>query len=282
MELFNGPCGDLMGRISHAFDAYVGSFGEEGELPYLMELKRRHSYRVREEALAIALSCGVEGEDLCLAFSVGLMHDLGRFPQYRLYRTFNDSASQDHGDLGAQVLRSELNWLKDHMGDRLWSLTLSSVELHNKRVLPDGLSKEEEEFWARLARDADRLDVYRVIVGHLERGTIRTVIPRLVDVSSPPSEELVQELLTRRSADYSMVKSLGDLLLIQISWAYDMSFQWSALQVLRRGIVHRIGRFIPKTKGSLSVIDDVLNCLDRLSNASIGAYRPSCAGTLAI
>jgi hypothetical protein len=261
MEPFSGSLGDLVGKISRAFDGYVDSFRYGGELPYLMDLKRRHSYRVREEALAIARSCGLGGEDLLLAFSVGLLHDVGRFPQYRLYRTFNDSASVDHGELGASVLRNELGGLKDLVGSRIWELTLSSVELHNKRVLPQGLSGEEG-FWARLVRDADRLDVYRVIVGHLERGTIRTIIPRLEDTKSPPSDEIVEELLARHSADYSMVRSLGDLLLVQISWAYDMSFRWSAGQVIRRGIVHRIGRFIPQSMGAVRVIKDVLKWLD--------------------
>ncbi|EHM10458.1 putative HD superfamily hydrolase involved in NAD metabolism [Thermanaerovibrio velox DSM 12556] len=277
MEPFSGSLGDLVGKISRAFDGYVDSFREGGELPYLLELKRRHSYRVREEALAIARSCGLGGEDLLLAFSVGLLHDVGRFPQYKLYRTFNDSASADHGELGAAVLRNELGGLKDLVGSRIWELTLSSVELHNKRVLPQGLS-EEEGFWARLVRDADRLDVYRVIVGHLERGTIRTIIPRLEDTKSPPSDEIVEELLTRHSADYSMVKSLGDLLLVQISWAYDMSFHWSAGQVIRRGIVNRIGRFIPQSIGAVRVIKDVLNWLGKV--LSVGPSTPSWSPTV--
>lgn len=260
MELYDATNADLVGLISGSFDRYVDSFKVSGELPYLMELKRRHSYRVREEALAIARSCGIEGDRLSVAFAVGLLHDLGRFPQYLQYGTFNDGASVDHGNLGCLVLEERFGHLRDAVGESQWGLIKSSVGLHNKRTLPDGLTKEER-FWASLARDADRLDVYRVIVGHLERGTIRTIIPRLPEAPMPPSDQIVEELISKCSADYSMVRSLGDLLLVQICWVYDMSFPWSMGEVLRRRVVHRIGRFVPQSSGAKKVIEGVLGWL---------------------
>ena len=250
VEAFNG-------ELSSSFDRYASSFRVQGELPYLLDLKLRHSYRVREEAMSIARhSDQVPPHQHPLAFAVGLLHDLGRFQQYRLHGTFNDSASVDHGDLGARILESDLSHLSALMPQRWWHLLKLSIGLHNKRRVPQGLDPDEE-LWVRLARDADRLDVYRVITGHLERGTMIKIIPRLVDQDSPPSDLIVEEILTTHTADYSMVRSLADLLLVQISWAYDMSFPWSMAEVLRRGVVERISRFVPKTSGAKRVIQDV-------------------------
>ena len=45
-----------------------------------------------------------EGQ-LRIAEAAGLMHDLGRFKQYRRYRTFNDRRSVNHASLGVRIMR---------------------------------------------------------------------------------------------------------------------------------------------------------------------------------
>ena len=55
----------------------------------LSRLKRRH--------LQLSL------HDVQLAEIMGLFHDVGRFRQYSIYKTFNDAQSEDHADLGLKV-----------------------------------------------------------------------------------------------------------------------------------------------------------------------------------
>ena len=38
---------------------------------------------------------------------IGLLHDIARFEQYTKYKTFRDSISIDHGDLGVEILFEE-------------------------------------------------------------------------------------------------------------------------------------------------------------------------------
>ena len=42
--------------------------------------------------------------------TAGLLHDVGRFPQYSMYGTFFDSASVDHGCLGAEIITEKFDW----------------------------------------------------------------------------------------------------------------------------------------------------------------------------
>lgn len=43
-------------------------------------------------------------EDIELAELIGLLHDIGRFEQVRLYHTFVDKDSINHGEYGAKIL----------------------------------------------------------------------------------------------------------------------------------------------------------------------------------
>ena len=36
-----------------------------------------------------------------------LLHDIGRFEQYRRYRTFADSRSENHASLGVKIIKQE-------------------------------------------------------------------------------------------------------------------------------------------------------------------------------
>ena len=48
--------------------------------------------------------CIRDRNDAWIAHAVGLLHDTARFSQYRDYQTFQDSASFDHGDRGAETV----------------------------------------------------------------------------------------------------------------------------------------------------------------------------------
>ena len=101
------------------FNDYVDSFRIEGELARMQELKRRHSFRVQRLASAIAESLEWREEnDAWIAHAVGLLHDTARFSQYRDYQTFQDSASFDHGDRGAEILAGLFDWEGIDRGDK--------------------------------------------------------------------------------------------------------------------------------------------------------------------
>ena len=229
--------------IRRRFDAQVDRFREGGVLAELHALKYRHCLRVSQEAEGIASELGWDADRVACARALGLLHDLGRFEQYARYGTFNDRASLDHGTLGEELVR-------EHFADLLppeWMRVIPpSVGWHNKRRLPEDLDPELLP-WARLIRDADRVDVYRVIREHLEKGRIRELIPRMTDLEGPPSEGLVEHLLAERTADYGMVRNLADLLLLQVCWVYDMHCPPAVRRLRDRGLLEGLKAWIRPT-----------------------------------
>ena len=79
----------------NAFKEYVTKYNPDDEK---IRLKIEHIQRVAEIANNIANDLKLSQEDIDLAWLIGLLHDIGRFEQIRLYHTFNDGKSCRDGD----------------------------------------------------------------------------------------------------------------------------------------------------------------------------------------
>lgn len=128
-------------------------------------LKIEHSFKVCEIAEEIAKSLKLSPNDIDLAWFMGLLHDIGRFEQLRRYGTFFDVKSIDHAELSADILFVD-EFIENFDVTGLpadWrNLTENSIRLHNKLTIPETLS-EREALFANLLRDADKVDIFRVI-----------------------------------------------------------------------------------------------------------------------
>ena len=188
-----------------------------------IHLKEAHTRRVCEEILDIGNSLGLEGEDLCVAEVMALFHDIGRFEQYKRYGTFVDLKSEDHAMLGVKVLRKEgvLNKLDQSTAD----LILQGIVYHNRAFLP----KDESDrclFFAKLLRDADKLDIWRVVTDYYQRktedrnGVIELGLPDTPEISP----EVCADLMAKRIVNIGYLKTLNDFKLLQMGWVFDVNF----------------------------------------------------------
>lgn len=118
--------------------------------------KQRHSIRVENISKIIAEDLKLNQEEIKLAMLIGLLHDIGRFEQEKQYHTFNDLESFDHGDYGADLLKKLIRNYIDT--DEYDNVIIESVRNHNKLRIDENLN-EQEKFFAKLVRDADKLDI---------------------------------------------------------------------------------------------------------------------------
>lgn len=88
-------------RAKKAFKEYVKKYNPDDSK---VKLKIAHIERTAEVAKKLATELMLEKEDIELAELIGLLHDIGRFEQIRIYHTFVDKISIDHGKLGAKIL----------------------------------------------------------------------------------------------------------------------------------------------------------------------------------
>ena len=89
------------------------------------------------------------------------MHDIGRFEQLRIYNSFIDAETVDHAALGVKIL-FEGNKIRDFIIDDSYDKIIrEAIANHNRYAIEEGLS-ERSLLHAKIIRDADKLDNYRV------------------------------------------------------------------------------------------------------------------------
>lgn len=177
--------------IRRRFLAYVNSFcGIDAICRANILLKRNHSLRVSALAGLIGRRIRLAGEEIALARTIGLLHDVGRFEQFTRYRTFVDRLSIDHGAFGADLL-GDIPAIQ-HLDAAAREVVCSAVAHHNKAALPPGLDPRRR-LHAQLVRDADKLDILHLYTKDLHRQThaligpikTREISPAVLQALSP-------------------------------------------------------------------------------------------------
>jgi putative nucleotidyltransferase with HDIG domain len=238
---------DTVAQYRSWFTRFVQDHAEQNEQDQQnIVLKEEHTHQVSGNARRIAAELGLDERASAIAETIALFHDVGRFPQYRRYRTFQDSLSVNHAVLGAQVLL-ERNVLRD-LPARERSLTVRTVALHNVFTLPQGLDGEVL-LQAKLVRDADKLDIWRVFMELLDRDTVDW--PSAAGLGLPDTPEhspgVLDSLEQREMVQLTSLRTLNDFKLLQLAWIYDLNFAPSLRMVIERGVIDRLSATIPQT-----------------------------------
>jgi len=214
----------ILPRLKAWFEGYIRRFSsDDPTVQKSMDLKAEHTRRVCEEILDIGGTLDLSTEDLCLAEASALLHDIGRFQQYRQYRTFSDYRSEDHAALGVKVINNHR--VLEDLDPATADIIVRVVQYHNRASLPAGEGKRCL-FFLKLLRDADKVDIWRVVTEYYQRAgsgrnqTLELDLPDSDEVSDPVFKALMNEKLVQ-VAD---LKTLNDFKLLQIGWIYDVNF----------------------------------------------------------
>ena len=231
-------------------------------------LKKTHTDGVCANALRISSGLGLLGRDIALAGIIALFHDVGRFPQYVRYRTFEDSRSVNHAVLGAKVLLDR-NVLRD-LPKRERSLIVRSVALHNVFILPPRLDREVR-LHAEIVRDADKLDIWRVFIELADRDPADW--PSAVALGLPDTPEcspaVIASLNRREMVRLTSLRTLNDFRLLQLAWIYDLNFAPSLRLVLERSVIEQLTASLPQTDAISRVVDNLRNYVNERLHAAI-------------
>lgn len=209
----------------------------------LIQLKLDHSVRVFENAAAIIEGEGLSGpaaDNACLA---AIFHDIGRFPQLARYRTFNDRESINHGRLGVQTMRSLPLPCAD---EARWKVVRVAIGQHNIKSIRSSLP-EPYATPARIVRDADKIDICRVMIDNFTGDCPDPVVTHgVADVPDTYSEELYHAVMNEEPGDYAQIRYTNDFKLLVVGWLYHLHYTSSAHILFERGYVERIFSLLPK------------------------------------
>jgi len=223
---------------------YMRSFHtDDEEVMQGIRIKEIHTGYVTRIAVELAGHLELTSHDVQLAEIMGLFHDVGRFRQYSLYQTFNDAQSEDHAVLGLKVL-DELPFMK-RLAPADEALVRFAIGNHNKKEI-EQTDDRRKIFFAKLLRDADKLDIYRVLAPFI-RPENADKAPNFVKGADSDriNPDFVQDFLAGRQADYRKLRTQGDRKIVRLMWIYDINFSWTLREIVKRGYVDLILRYLP-------------------------------------
>ncbi|MBN1125053.1 MAG: HD domain-containing protein [Sedimentisphaerales bacterium] len=251
------------------FAGYVKGF-YTGELrnDAHIHLKQVHTNKVCQEMRYLVKSLHLPSNDGRIAETIALFHDTGRFEQYRRYQTFMDARSENHSLLALQVL-SEHNVL-DALESQERRIVETAIRYHGEKDLPKDLP-ERDLLFCKLIRDADKIDIYRVILKSY-REYQKCPEGFVLDVPLPDSPgynpQMVQAVLDGRTVAYADLQTINDVKLMQLGWIHDINFPAALERIHERGYMQELFSLLPVDKGISRVQEHVNQYLrKRLSEA---------------
>ena len=126
-----------------------------------------------------------------------------------------------------------------------------AIRSHNKPSLPVGKS-ETCLFFLKLLRDADKLDIWRIVIGYYYRKNGKRNDSLTLDLPDTPgiSEEVYIDLMNNRVVNLQNVKNLNDFKLLQTGWIFDINFS-PTLEYIKRY------RFLEKIRDVMTETDEI-------------------------
>ena len=218
-------------------------------------LKIAHIYRTAEEAKQLAQSLKLGQEDILLAELIGLLHDIGRFEQIKIYNTFMDKESVNHAEYGVKVLFEE-NLIRNFVEDDIYDEIIKKAILNHNKPKIEKICDDRELLHCKIIRDADKLDIYKMML----EDDLEVTYPLEMYPKEPMSSQAKTEFLENKVIKYSNVKTCADLLAVQIAFIFDINYLYGLEKINNEKYIERlIEKFNPKNKQTIEDIDELRN-----------------------
>lgn len=205
-------------KANKEFEKYVEKYNPEDSQ---IKLRINHIKRVENIAKNIAKDLELNQEDIELAGLIGLLHDIGRFEQVRIYHTFDDKKSINHGEYGVKILFEEKLIRKFIKEEKYDTIIEKAIINHSKNRIEKGLSKQEL-LHAKILRDADKTDIMYV----LTTDDTRAIYGRYDISDSIMTEEIFREFMEDNEIQYAERKSPVDFIISFFAYIFDFYFNY--------------------------------------------------------
>ena len=257
---------ELVREMHPWMKAYMETFHtDDAEVAKGIILKEIHTGYVTDNSVQLAKNLQLSPYDVALAEYIGLFHDIGRFRQYAIYKTFSDADSEDHALLGIRVMEEE--GLLDRLDTTDADIVRFAIKNHNQMMiepLMPTLENERRLLFAKIIRDADKLDIYRVLLPFLTPEG-RKSAPKFLEreASELVSENFIRSFAAGKQADYRQLRTHGDRKIVRLMWVYDLNFDWTLREVVSRGYIDKFIASLEPQPGLAEGIDRLRSYIAR-------------------
>ena len=229
-------------KAKRAFKEYVKNYDPNDPQ---IKLKIEHIERTANVARNTAESLDLSQEDIQLAELIGLLHDIGRFEQIKMYHTFVDKKSINHGEFGVKILFEEgliRKFIEDNKFDKIIK---NAILNHNKANIDERLT-EKEKLHAKIIRDSDKTStIYGV--EDLSNETI--------------TDEIYREFIEDKMINYKNMETEADILVAHFAYVYDFYFDYGLKILQKNDYVKKLyNRYNFSNQETMERYNNVYNC----------------------
>lgn len=230
------------------FDKYVKTFlDKDAFINENIKLKEEHTKRVCDNANMISRDIKINEHYKKIAEIAALFHDIGRFEQFKKYKTFNDKISENHALLGIKVLKQErvLSNLKEEDQKYIFK----AIENHNLFKLEKDLD-EKSSLFSKIIRDADKLDIYKVVTDYYKEPEDKknTAIEHDLPNTKGYSSEFMVDIMNGKNSSNKYIKNRNDMRLIKLTWIFDINYNISLKQIINKKYIEKTFEVLPRTE----------------------------------
>jgi putative nucleotidyltransferase with HDIG domain len=254
----------IMDSIEKWFQNMVNVYSSgDAVTKHNLALKQNHSVATQKISAHLARSLQWSEHDCLMAECTGLLHDVGRFPQFYYYKTFGDNESRNHAQWSVELLQKE-NVLSSFSSENQHDI-YTAILHHNAFRIPSTVQGRTLSF-CKLIRDADKLDIYRIMS---EEHYILD-LPDTHDVNPVILDSIIQQ----KCVQYKHVTSLMDLKLLQLSWVYDLYFTESLFYMQEQELLQKFINTIPASVEVSKAYETVEKFLNAKTSVSPVYVKP--------
>ena len=192
------------------FDNYVKGYDLTNEG---IKAKYNHSYRVMELSEKYARLLNFNEEDIEIAKIIGLLHDYGRFEQYKKYHSFDDE-NMDHADYSAYMLFNKGEIEKLSVPKEYYEIIEFAIKNHNKVSIPP-VNDNRKLMHAKLIRDVDKLDII-YLLGYLKQLNLKTKDEMV-------SKEILESFNKHKTIDRKLCQNASDRIVVMFAFVFDIN-----------------------------------------------------------
>lgn len=148
----------VLQRFNEFTENYMKGANKEEKDAYL--IKKNHTMRVFGIVCKIIPNSETMDEETKTIIRLAaILHDVGRFEQWRKTKSYSDVGEFKHATFGAKLLKEGM--IKQFIPEtrQYDKLIILAVERHGDLELPENLSEQQVEI-CKIVRDADRIDIF--------------------------------------------------------------------------------------------------------------------------
>lgn len=228
------------------FDYMLAYSSDNDSIEHNFTQKRDHTNRVIGYTEVLTRDLHLNNDMVLAAQLTALLHDIGRFEQFKQFQTFNDSISFDHAQKAVELI-DEKQWLSD-LPDEFQNMIKKAIQYHNKIVIP----KEENELvmlMAKIIRDADKTDILDIAIKEfsLQTNLQNPSFALNLEKKLTFSKKVSKAIIAGEIANKADLKTVNDFKLMLMGYVFDINFKKTFATINQRQYLKQLFDTLPKS-----------------------------------